>query len=587
MRAWRQEALDRHAPQRAPWLMGALVACALALASSVAAESTAAPPDTGAAEPAPSLMPWTTGESIAAALRTPRSALETFLRAGEAERYWEAAGVLNLSDLSVSERRDRGLELARMLHFVIERRLDIDWRDVPDRPDGARDVATPFAADGESTAAPAPRHNLLVGQIAGDRAPVEIRLERVQPPDMPPVWLIARSTVRSIDMLYERHGPAWLERVTPEWVLERLGTSEAWQWIGFVVLVALSLAVGNGVQRLVARWMSTSPRRRIRGLASEVARPLTFLVTVSVLWVATTTLLTLTGPLSRWVATGLAALQVVAITWLGMSAINYLSEYVAKQQVDRLALSDEIRARRQLTYLSVARRAFVFLVLVLGLGVVLAQFAVFRTLGASLLASAGVAGIVLGIAAQGSLANIMAGIQIALTQLVRIGDAVYFEEQWGTVEDITYTFVVIRTWDQRRIAVPNRHIIAHPIENWEMTNPNMILPVVLHVDYRTPVDELRRRYAEILEAAPDWDRLQEPNLQVIDAKEDVLVVRALCSAENAATAWNLHCRVREELVAFLREWDGGRYLPRSRVKVEGDALLPLEPTDRLRDPPSG
>jgi small-conductance mechanosensitive channel len=585
MTARRGDATDRPGPRRAARLIGVMAACAVLLAASAGAAGVT-PPDAASAEPAPSLTPWTTGEATAAALRTPRAALEVFLRAGEAERYWEAAGVLNLSDLPVSDRRDRGLALARMLHFVIDRRLDIDWRDLPDRPDGARDVAVGFAADGASTAAPAPRHNLLVGQISGDRAPVEIRLERVQPPDMPPVWLIARSTVRSIDMLYDRHGPAWLERTVPAWVLERLGTHDAWQWLGFVVLVVLSMAVGNGVQRLVARWMATSPRRRIRGLASEVARPLTFLVTVSVLWVATTTLLTLTGPLSRWVGTALAALQVIAVTWLGMSAINYLSEYVARQQVDRLALSDEVGARRQLTYLSVARRVFIFLVLILGLGVVLAQFAVFRTLGTSLLASAGVAGIVLGIAAQGSLANIMAGIQIALTQLVRIGDAVYFEGQWGTIEDITYTFVVIRTWDQRRIAVPNRHIIAHPIENWEMTNANMILPVMLHVDYRTPVDELRRHYAEILEAAPDWDRVQEPNLQVVDAKEDVLVVRALCSAADAATAWKLHCHLREELVAFVRDWDGGRYLPRSRVKLEGEEPAPQKPVGLLRDRPT-
>ena len=581
------DAADGLRPRPAARPIVAIVACAMLLAASAGAEGVTAPAAASVAEPAPSLAPWTTGEAAAAALRTPRSALETFLRAGEAERLWEAAGVLNLSDLPVSERRDRGLELARMLHFVIDRRLDIDWRDVPDRSDGARDVAALFAADGESTAAPAPRHNLLVGQISGDRAPVEIRLERVQPPDMPPVWLIARSTVRSIDMLYDRHGPAWLERTAPAWVLERLGTNDAWQWLGFVVLVVLSIAVGNGVQRLVGRWMVTSPRRRIRGLASEVARPLTFLVTVSVLWVATTTLLTLTGPLSRWVGTALAALQVIAITWLGMSAINYLSEYVARQQVDRLALSDEVRARRQLTYLSVARRVFIFLVLVLGLGVVLAQFAVFRTLGTSLLASAGVAGIVLGIAAQGSLANVMAGIQIALTQLVRIGDAVYFDGQWGTIEDITYTFVVIRTWDQRRIAVPNRHIIAHPIENWEMNNPAMIMPVILHVDYRTPVEELRRRYAEILEAAPDWDRVQEPSLQVVDAKEDVLVVRALCSAKDAATAWRLHCHLREELVAFVRDWDRGRYLPRSRVKLEGGEPAPLKPVELLRDRTTG
>jgi small-conductance mechanosensitive channel len=543
-----------------------VVAAVVATASAGAIAADAAAPE--GVEPAPVLTPWTAGDAAAAALRTPRAALEGFLLSGAARRFDEAARVLNLADLGADERRERGPDLAEKLHFVIDRRLDVEWRDLPDRPDGARDAPQPFAADSEATAAPAPRHNLLVGVIAGHTAPIEIRLERVQPPDMPPVWLIARSTVRSIDRLYERHGPGWLERVAPAWTLATFGTTPLWQWLGFLLLVIVSVGLGGALQRLVARVMARSERRRIRGLAEEVARPMAVLASLSVLWLATRTLLTLSGPPGRWVSTALAALLVGALTWLGMSAINYLSEYVAKLEVDRLAKSDETRARRQLTYLSVARRVFIFLVLLLGLGLVLAQFTTMRMLGTSLLASAGVAGIVLGIAAHGTLSNVMAGIQIALTQLVRIGDAVYFEEQWGTVEDITYTYVIIRTWDQRRIAVPNRYVINHPLENWEMNNPKMIMPVVLHVDYRTPVDEVRRRYVEVLEASEDWDREQEPLLQVIDAKEDTLVLRVLCSARDASTAWVLHCHLREELAAFLRDWEDGRYLPRSRVRIE-------------------
>ena len=547
--------------------------CAAFLGSPWAVAEPAVTPSEGAGvEPTSDLRPWTSGDVLAANLRTPRSALETFLAAGRDGRFEEAAGVLNLSDLPLSDRREGGPGLAEKLHFVLDRRLDVNWRGVPDRPDGARDTGVEFLED-EALGAPAPRHNLRIGEISGGTSPVEIRLERVQPPDGPPLWLIARSTVRSIDVLYERHGPGWFDRNAPAWALATFGAAPVWQWLGFSLLVVLSVGIGLTLQRVALRWLATSKRRRIRGLVSDVARPLAVLTSVAVLWLTSSTLLSLSGPPGRWVSATLTALFVVALTWLAMNTVNSLSEFVVNQRLRGLEESDKTRARLHLTNLSVARRTIVFAVLLVGFAVALAQFDTFRTVGASLLASAGLAGIILGLAAQGSLSNIMAGIQIALTQLIRIGDTVYFEENWGTIEDITYTFVIIRTWDLRRIAVPNRHIITHPLENWEMTHPNIILPVILHVDYRTPIEVLRRRYVEVLEAAEDWDRHQGPRLQVIDAKEDTLLVRVLCSAKDASTAWDLHCHVREELVAFLRDWDGGRYLPRSRLRIEGDGTL--------------
>lgn len=545
----------------------------LAAPGRVAAQEGTAAGDGAFAYPVEDLGPWLASESTAERLRTPNAALERFLAAGDAERYEDAARVLNLADLEPSERRERGPELARRLHFVMVRRVEIDWRSLPDRPDGANDLPRLLAADGDAAGgAPAPRRNLLVGLVEGAGRDVEIRLERVDPPDLPPVWLVARSTVDEIDALYERYGPGRLERLVPEWALASYGGAPVWQWVAFLVLVGLSIGVGVLLQRLAARFMRGSERRWMRGLASEVARPFALLAATLVLWLATSTLLTLSGPLTRFFVTALPIVVIVALTWLGMNTINFSSEYVGKRHVDSVAERDEVRARRDLTYLSVARRAFVFVVLLLGLGVLLAQFSALRSLGASLLASAGVAGIVLGIAAQGSLANVMAGVQIALTQLVRIGDTVYFDGEWSYVEDITYTFVILRTWDQRRIAVPNKHVIANPLENWEMTSSHLVMPVVLLVDYRTPLDELRRRYQEVLEAAEEWDREAGPNLQVTGVEEDVMSVRVLCSAKDATSAWNLHCRLREELLAFLRDLEGGRYLPRRRVRIEGDRL---------------
>ncbi len=535
-----------------------------------AAEPSGTPVERAGVEHVADLGPWTEGAEFAVLLRTPRSALETFLEAGAEGRFAEAAGVLNLADLPATERRERGPELAEKLYFVLDRRLGVEWLEVPDRPDGARDLPAASVED-EVATAPAPRHNLRIGAISGALAPVEIRLERVQTFDLPPVWLIARSTVRSIDVLYERHGPGWIERNAPGWTLTRYGSTPVWQWLGFVLLVGLSIAVGIGLQRLVQRVLATSERRRIRDLVRHTARPLAVLAGVSVLWLTSSTLLSLSGAPGRWVSTTLAALFVVAVTWLAKNGANSLAEFVVQKWLGGWGESDQDGTQRGRTNLSVARRTIVFVVLLVGLAIALAQFAAFRTVGASLLASAGVAGIVLGVAAQDSLSNVVAGIQIALTKLIRIGDAVHFEEHWSKVEDITYTYVILRTWDGRRIAVPNRYVITHPFQNWAMTDPNMIMPVILHVDYRTPVEVLRDRYVEVLEAAEDWDRVQQPKLQVIDTTQDTLQVRVLCSAKDASTAWDLHCHVREELVAYLRDWDGGRYLPRSRVRIEGEA----------------
>lgn len=546
------------------------LACAAVLGSTWAgaAEPAGTAPASAGIELASDLGPWTDDVDLAAELRTPRSALQTFLEAGEVGRFDLAAGVLNLSDLSLAERRERGPTLAEKLYFVLDHRLGVDWRDIPDRPDGARDLAAASVED-EVATAPAPRHNLRIGAISGATVPVEIRLERVQTSAQVPVWLIARSTVRSIDALYERHGPGWIERNAPGWSLARFGGPPVWQWLGFVLLVALSIAIGLGLQRLVLRLLATSERRRIRDLVGHVARPLAVLATVSILWLTSSTLLSLSGAAGRWASTVLTALFVVAVTWLAKNVANSLAELVVQKWLGGWGESDAQGTQRRRTNLSVARRTIVFVVLLVGLAIALAQFAAFRTVGASLLASAGVAGIVLGVAAQDSLSNVVAGVQIALTKLIRIGDAVYFEDHWSTVEDVTYTYVILRTWDERRIAVPNRYLIAHPLQNWAMTDPNMILPVILHVDYRTPVDVLRDRYVEVLEASEAWDRVQAPKLQVIEATEDTLQVRVLCSAKDASTAWDLHCHVREELVAFLRDWDDGRYLPRSRVRIEG------------------
>ena len=173
-----------------------------------------------------------------------------------------------------------------------------------------------------------------------------------------------------------------------------------------------------------------------------------------------------------------------------------------------------------------------------------------RHFGTAIIASAGVAGIIIGFAAQKSIATLLAGFQIALTQPIRIDDVVIVENEWGRIEEITLTYVVVRIWDLRRLVLPITYFIETPFQNWTRTSADILGTVFLHVDYTLPLDSLRSELTRILEGSPLWDRKVNV-LQVTDAKPHTLEVRALASAADASAAWDLRCHIREQLIAFI------------------------------------
>ena len=195
-----------------------------------------------------------------------------------------------------------------------------------------------------------------------------------------------------------------------------------------------------------------------------------------------------------------------------------------------------------------------------------------RQFGASILASAGIAGIVVGLAAQRSIATLLAGFQIALTQPIRVDDVVIVENEWGRVEDITLTYVVVRVWDQRRLIVPMTHFIERPFQNWTRTSSDILCTVYLYMDYSVPVGPLREELTRILEQSTYWDRRVNV-LQVTDSKEHTVELRALASAADASLGWDLRCEVREQLVAFIQ-----RTYPDSLPRVR--ASFAPDPVDR-------
>jgi small-conductance mechanosensitive channel len=195
------------------------------------------------------------------------------------------------------------------------------------------------------------------------------------------------------------------------------------------------------------------------------------------------------------------------------------------------------------------------------------SFPSIRQIGASLLASAGLAGLVIGLAARPVIANLLAGIQLALSGPMRLDDVVIIEGEWGRIEEITTTYIVVRIWDLRRLVVPLSYFIEKPFQNWTRSSSDLLGTVFLYTDYTVPVDEVRKELLRILDGAELWDR-KVANLQVTDAKERTLELRALMSASDSGKAWDLRCQVREALVGFLQR-NYPQSLPKVRAEVEG------------------
>ena len=233
----------------------------------------------------------------------------------------------------------------------------------------------------------------------------------------------------------------------------------------------------------------------------------------------------------------------------------------------RMDVSDNLLARRVQTQLRFLRRVVILIITIVALSIMLMTIPAIRQIGASLLASAGLAGLIVGMAMRPTLSSLIAGMQIALTQPIRIDDVVVVEGQWGWIEEIQSTHVVVRIWDLRRLVLPLSYFIEHPFENWTRTSADLLAYVFLWVDYTIPVDEVREELTRILKTTKKWKGSINV-LQVTDANEHAVQIRALMDAADSSLAWDLRCYVREKLIAFLQQ-NYPDSLPRTRGEITG------------------
>jgi small-conductance mechanosensitive channel len=234
--------------------------------------------------------------------------------------------------------------------------------------------------------------------------------------------------------------------------------------------------------------------------------------------------------------------------------IVILTELAGNMVFARYSLDspDNLSARRIRTQTQVLQRIVTLTVIVLTAAVMLMTIPAVRHVGVSLLASAGLAGLIVGMAARSTLSNLIAGVQVALTQPISIEDSIVVEGEWGWIEEINTTYIVVRLWDLRRLIVPLSYFIERPFQNWTHTTSDILGSVMIYVDYTAPVQELREELCRILETTELWDR-KTWALQVTDATERTIQIRALMSARSGPAAFDLRCLVRERLVQFLRD----------------------------------
>ncbi|MCK1669547.1 mechanosensitive ion channel family protein [Bradyrhizobium sp. 153] len=286
------------------------------------------------------------------------------------------------------------------------------------------------------------------------------------------------------------------------------------------------------------------------------------------------------APLDDTIRTPLMRLFVVAvIALIGWISIRIVDMSAARYLQNFRDVTENFIARKQVTQVRVFKRVTDTIIVIITVSTALMTFDSVRQYGVSLFASAGAAGIIVGLAARPLLSNLIAGLQIAITQPIRIEDAVIIENEWGWVEDIASTYVVIRLWDWRRMVVPLSYFIEKPFQNWTRDTASLIGVVGLHVDYRADVARIRHWLEEAVKQSKLWDGAVV-NLQVIDADSRTIELRALVSARNAPQSWDLRCEVREKLVAFIRD-EMPEALPRERAILipsgDDDADLPRRP----------
>jgi small-conductance mechanosensitive channel len=485
-------------------------------------------------------------------LSTPRRAVATFLDGARRRDFARALAVLDVSERASTERKARATELARELEYVLSHSARFELDALSDDPQGRPE-------DGAETE--------IVTEIRGSGGAIPIVL--VRPRSAPARWVFSTGTLTNVPELYRLRGPSVLEPYVPAVLREETFGMERWQWLGLPVALVAAVLLARLLVFLVARAFAHLAARTQAHWDDELVAALRSpgrLLAAACAFVPLAHFMSLPAAprLVCWRAAGTAG--VVALGWSAIRIVRVVSNLLERRALRTTeSVRDEaIRLRAVRTRVRVLRRVVSVVLGALAGAVVLLQFDVVRQFGVSILASAGVAGIVLGLAAQRTLGSLIAGIQLSFTQPISIGDDVIVENEFGTIEEITLTYVVVKVWDERRLIVPMTRFLEQPFQNWTKTSSQLHGTVLLYADFSLPVDELRAELERLLAGNARWDGRTRA-VHVTNATDRTLEVRVLVSADSGGKLFELRAELRERLMTWLVRHENGRYLPRTRL----------------------
>jgi small-conductance mechanosensitive channel len=349
----------------------------------------------------------------------------------------------------------------------------------------------------------------------------------------------------------------------------------AWDWataaallVGAAIIALLLHAAGLAVLRRALGERRPFLRTAL-GATKEPTRLALVLVALAIALPATP----LSEDAQSYVARLLTLATICLLGWAAVTVLHIAADlYLLRFRLD---VADNLLARKHVTQIRVLVRVLDVVIALVTIAFALMTFDAVRQFGVTLFASAGVAGIIAGFASRPVLSNFIAGVQIAVSQPIRIDDAVIVENEWGNVEEITFSYVVVRLWDWRRMVVPLSYFIEKPFQNWTRIGGELIGTVFIYVDPTAPVRAIREKLTEIASASTLWNG-KVVNLQVSDCSETAMQLRALVSANSASAVWDLRCEVREKLMEFLQR-EHPSALPRRRYETLMESELEPEP----------
>jgi small-conductance mechanosensitive channel len=323
-------------------------------------------------------------------------------------------------------------------------------------------------------------------------------------------------------------------------------------WVPAVLLVTLSLAVGFLARFILLRFIrywQNRDRKLFKSLEKHLRGSMFLFIPLLLISAGLNSVNIQPGSLS-FITTTVNIFIILSFCSVLIRLINVAQDMLFIRY--DINLSNNLRARKIRTQIMYVKKVAIVVLVTLCLSLILLSFPGVRKFGTTILAGAGVAGIIIGFALQKSLVNLFAGIQIAFTQPIKIDDAVVVENEWGWIEEINLTYVVVRIWDLRRLVLPITYFTENAFQNWTRNNAQILGSVFLYLDYSMPLEPLRKHFEKVLSETKLWDQ-QTQVLQVTDTTDKTMTIRMLMTAQNSPTAWDLRCYVREKMIEFIQQ----------------------------------